>query len=126
MLTDKIIQMAINSANKSDSVLYRHGAVLFDKKEIISSGYNSLNYNDDALTFSPYAKFHAEALCLYRAYGGRTRKGSNKVYMLVIRLNKHGIFRLSFPCPTCLELIRKNRVSRVYYSTDNGILNFAP
>jgi cytidine deaminase len=125
MLTDKIIDFAIEAAHKSESDLFRHGAVIYDKDRVLAVGWNVLGKTDSALFYNQYGTFHAESLAIFRAYGGRVRKGNKKVYMFVVRINRHGEFRLSKPCPACEKLLRKNRII-VYYSTENGIEKYIP
>jgi cytidine deaminase len=116
-LIDKAIKIALKHSN---APLFKHAAILYDKDgHIISVGFNSINYCIDAIQ-NPYCSFHAEHMAIFRAYGHRIRKGNSKIYMVVVRCNKKGELRLSKPCYHCQEILKKNRISKIYYSTENS------
>lgn len=59
---------------------------------------------------------HAERAALYRLWPSK-RHGTT---LISIRVTRHGL-AMAKPCPDCAALCQENRVSRVYYSTANGL-----
>lgn len=60
---------------------------------------------------------HAEVNAL------KNLKNDNDYYnLLVFRWNKNNQLALSKPCLNCLKIIKKNKINKVLYSTDDGIV----
>ena len=113
ILNKKLIDLAIDTAKKSTHH-YRVGCVIFDKKRIISTGYNSSLKSAKKL----HPKFqkwefsvHAEAAAILNA-----RTDLSKCSMLVIRINNDNQFRLAKPCRWCEAYIRYVDIKKVFYS----------
>jgi len=57
---------------------------------------------------------HAEArLC--------KKLGKDAPMVIVVRLLKNGNLSMAKPCPNCERALRRHRVKKVFYSTENGI-----
>jgi deoxycytidylate deaminase len=116
MKIERIIEIARNQANNSTHK-NKVGAVIFDKKGIISIGYNqmrSVKHNTKKFIKWP-SSIHAEVDCIIKSK--TNLKGKS---LLVIRLNKLGELRLSKPCAHCQMYIEHVGISKVYYSTNEG------
>jgi len=115
-ISNHLIKLAINETIKSDHK-QMIGAVIFDKKRILSKGYNTCqrsvkNLHPKFQGF-PYS-VHAEVDAIIKA---RTDlKGSS---ILVIRLNKKNQFQLSKPCKKCLEYLNYVGIKNIFYSIPN-------
>ena len=115
------IELAIKEARKStyktgNDIPVQVGAVVFNKKQYISSGHNygcrSLSKSHNAL----YRKFshsvHAEIDAIIRAH-----TNLNGASILVVRLNRNGEFRLAKPCEHCMAYIEHVGIRNVFYTT---------
>ncbi len=116
LLLDKykfFIEVAINEAEKS-SHTFRLGAVIFDKKTLISKGYNSGCKSAKKLhpRFHKYNSIHAEVAAILAA-----RSDLKKCTLLVIRINKNKKnFLLARPCVNCLKYIKYVGIKKIIYS----------
>lgn len=123
----KIVDLAINNALKS-SLSWRHGAVLFSKKTVISTACNCLG---NRICGYDVPSIHAEAQCLHNIYRRAGRLGEipltpnsrkNNSHLLVIRINPQKQLIQSKPCCMCIYLLRLYGVKRVYYTNQQGDL----
>jgi len=118
------VELAIKEALKSTykngiGNMVRVGAVVFNKKQVISSGHN---YGNRSLSRSHNRKFrkflnsiHAEVDAIIRA---RTNlKGAS---IVVVRIDRSNNLRLSKPCEYCEAYIRHVGIRNVFYSTNSG------
>ncbi len=105
----RILHIAIEQAKQS-RMLYRHGAVLFTKRQIHTKGYNI--FTDGANDSS----VHAEMSCLAIK---RIVKYS-KCSILVVRLNSNNKLTNSKPCKDCLEKLKSSKIKNIYYSDGRG------
>lgn len=118
MNIDKLTKIAINEARKSPH-RQRIGAVIFDKNGIVSSGYNQVR-SARSLTKKfirwPHS-IHAEIDAIIKAKVSLKNKN-----IIVIRLNKQGIFRLAKPCQHCQLYIEHVGITGILYSTNEGAI----
>ncbi|MAG27866.1 hypothetical protein CMI47_20255 [Candidatus Pacearchaeota archaeon] len=106
---------------------YKHGAALFKKNRIYSSGHNkgrSVGWVRPCRK-RPFleANMHAEIACIHfvpkEIVSGRD--------VIVVRINTYG-FANSRPCSMCLSVLKRKNIRRCYYSINNeyfGELNFS-
>ncbi len=114
-ISHKFVKLAIDEANKSN-YKQKIGCIIFDKKIILSKGYNTAQKSAKKL-HPKFQKFpfsvHAEVDAIIKAR--RDLKGSN---LLVVRINRFNQFRLSKPCRNCMKYIQYVGIKNVFYSID--------
>jgi len=112
-IKQSLINIAVEEAKKGNHK-HRTGCVVFDKKRILSKGYNSCQKSVRNLhpKFQkwPYS-VHAEVDAIIKAK--KDLKGSS---LLVVRINKKNQFRLSKPCSNCLQYIEYIGIKKIFYS----------
>tara|TARA_B100001029_G_C14936851_1_gene380923 strand:- start:289 stop:621 length:333 start_codon:yes stop_codon:yes gene_type:complete len=110
MLSDKLIQQAINEAKKSN-MLQKHGAIIIYRNKVVSRGHNHfIKYR--RYKNGKYKSIHAEIMAI------RDLPSSyiiSKCKMIVVRFIS-GHMRLSLPCKHCQKIIKKHKVLAVYHS----------
>lgn len=90
------------------------GAVIFNKKTIISSGHNYKERSAKNLhrKYQNYDySIHAEVDAILHARCDL--KGSS---ILVVRINNNGEYRLAKPCKYCMMYINHVGIKNIYYS----------
>lgn len=117
-----LFNIAVQEAKQSRCG-YKHGAVLFSKKnKIIGKGCNSddRNYYKKGL----YPSIHAEIDCIKRSFLDKPRKRCRKrLKIMVVRVNKSGDVISSKPCSSCVKhLLRYPMIKDIIYSTKLGKL----
>jgi len=110
---DKVyIKDAEDLANTSQCH-YKLGAVLVVDKRPVSSGYNKSLSLDKVLTrYGMLYTLHAEMDAIRKVYDipyGAT--------LYVARRD----FKMARPCKDCMKIIKKTRITRIVYSTGDGI-----
>lgn len=112
-ISSTLINIAIEEAKKSDHK-QKVGAVIFDKKRIISKGHNTCQKSVKKL-HPKFQRFkysvHAEVDSIIKA-----KKDLKGTSILVVRLNKNNQFRLSKPCFNCMNYIEYVGIKKVFYS----------
>lgn len=95
---------------------YRVGAVICDKRNIISAGYNSYK-SHPLLKEMKYPCLHAETSAIFKA-GIQNTTGLN---MYICRIWKDGsTIGLSKPCSNCMGFINMAKLNSVIYTTYEG------
>ena len=130
-ILDNLIDLA------SQSILCsKHAAALIDKKSVLSKGINYHHYcgrllhsvNTNIISSKDYKEFvrnnvylsiHAEEEAILKYFKNRP-KGKKKLHMIVIRIDAYGDLTESKPCLNCIEIMKKNGVKKVSYSTKEG------
>lgn len=110
-----ILKLAIQEAEKSN-YKQKLGAVIFDKKIIISSGHNTHSSKRKKLhpQFQKWnGSIHAEVDAIIRA-----RKELKGCSLLVVRLNNKSEIRLAKPCKECMKYILYVGIKKIYYSSN--------
>ena len=113
-----ILKKAIDVAKLSDHPTHKMGAVVFNKKTIISSARNYSNRSVKHLLpkFQRWrTSIHAEVASILKAR--RNVKGCS---ILVIRINKKGNLLLARPCERCLDYLDFVGIKSIYYSTNDN------
>jgi len=112
---ENIMALARNEALKS-IMYYKHGAVIFKGKEIISTGFN---YDFGQQIRHGKFSVHAEADAILNAI--KTKKNIKGASMVVVRVawKRNNVYGNSKPCKSCTEFINKNELGPVFYTTDS-------
>jgi deoxycytidylate deaminase len=114
-VSNKLIKLAIEEANKSNQK-QKVGCIIFDKKKILSKGYNtsqkSIKKLHPKFQRFPYS-VHAEVDAIIKAR--KDLKGSN---ILVVRINKNNQLRISKPCSNCMKYIEYVGIRNIFYTID--------
>jgi len=116
MKLDRLIQLAIFEANKSN-YKQKLGAVIFDRKSIISTAYNivgSKRRNLHPKRIKWENSLHAEALSIINA-----KKDLRGKSLLVVRVNNSDELRCSMPCKNCLDYCEYVMLKEVYFINKN-------
>lgn len=124
-ISDKLFDRlckAKEMARKSD-MNDRHGAIMWSKKGYCGLGHN--HNNMDKFRFGKIygrrlCSVHAEISCLIDCRLNVMRE--KRMKMLVIKLKRDESLGLSKPCGMCMAYLRKFKIKKVYYSTDDGII----
>ena len=118
MMTVGIINKAKTEAKKSTH-RFKVGAVIFNKKKIISSGHNFGRRSVRSLLPSFQKRknsVHAEVDSIIKA-----KTDLKGMSMLVVRVNSTGNLALAKPCDHCMTYIKHVELKDVYYSTYDKI-----
>ena len=114
-----VIKLCVEEARKSDHQ-HKMGAVIFNKKIIISSGRNYSSRSAKHLhpRFMRWiGSVHAEAAAILQA-----RRDLKNYSMCIIRVNNNGEFLMAKPCDWCLDYIKFCNLKSVYFSTSQGTI----
>lgn len=125
MHLSKIMDLAISQAKKSKGIgsnrNYRLGSVLFDKKRrVLAVENNSYKTHPLVMEFSEFPTLHAEMSCLIHN-GLDNSKGCD---IMVVRIRKDNSLGLAKPCKSCEKALRFSGINRVYYTTNDGSLQW--
>lgn len=97
---------------KNSNMKFKLGAIIFDNKSF-AVGYNrkfSVNCKARPTNFS----IHAEEMAILRANRISSFSFKNST-LVVVRINKKGTYRKSYPCENCQSLIKKYNIKTIYY-----------
>ena len=122
----KYLRLAEEMAKCSDFNRVHIGTCLVKKNSVLSTGCNKNKthpaqeyYNNKMLNFKKdAAKLHAEIDCLIKIQHYPTTLGST---LYIFRRGRDGIYRMSKPCPACMQMIKDKGIARIVYTIDNGI-----
>lgn len=118
------------NAAKAVSELSDHrvklGCVIVSKHRIVSSGFNSnskchpVQAQLDSQHFgcSCIGKLHAETTALLPLL--RQKVDLSKATLYVYRSHRDRSLAMARPCPRCMQLIRKAKISKIRYTTEDG------
>ncbi len=119
---DRYFELARNIAQNSPYGKIRHGAILAKGGSILNTSFNKDKFNSFGSRFRDadrgYATVHAELGCIL----GMPRSATTGADIYVCRINRDGEFRYSKPCGMCHEALKHVGVKRVYYTTNEGIV----
>ena len=118
----RYVELAKNMANQSSYGKIRHGAVLVKGGSVLSASFNKDKFNSFGNRFRKQglgpATHHAEIGCILGL--DRSKTAGSTVY--VVRVNNHGQYRLSKPCPMCHEVLKFCGVRKVVYTAGDNEL----
>lgn len=107
-IPDKMIVAAVKASSRSN-MKYKIGSVIYNKKDIISTGFNRwLHWGKPEYLPKAHYAIHAEADALFGLPRGLTYGASIFVY-------REGNL-LAKPCRNCQKLIDKAGIQHVFYS----------
>lgn len=123
MVSDSILQLAINTAKCSPSKK-KIGAVLLRKNKVIVTATNLEKKTHplqatlaERVGLKEKIYLHAEINALIKA-----KESADTIVVARIGGHSHNELRMSKPCPICQMALEMNSVRRVIYSTDDGFL----
>jgi tRNA(Arg) A34 adenosine deaminase TadA len=93
---------------------FKHGAVLYQGKKIISKGHNKTIVKDVI-----FNSIHAEMSAIKNAKQLKIKR-SNNLTMYVVRINRNGVFLNSKPCEHCQKIMKSFGVHKCIYSSTDG------
>ena len=115
-IPSSVIKLAILEAQAST---HRHkiGAVIFDKKYIISSGHNHAQRSVRSIT-TRFLKWensiHAEVMAIIKA-----RKDLKGASILILRLSVKTKYGLAAPCKDCFKYLQYVGIRAVFYTVSS-------
>lgn len=112
----RIVNKALTCIDYGIDKKSHHVSIITERNRIIAVATNDEAKTDPRAGALGYygAKQHSE----YRALKGITWKSSYRFFN--IRCDKSGNITLAKPCRRCATFLRKNGVSRVYYTDGDG------
>lgn len=116
-IPDRFIKIAIEEAYNSTHPVYKVGAVIFDKRKLISKGHNYPQRSARKLhpKFQKWPNsIHAEVDCILKA-----KTGLKSMSILVLRVNNNKQFRNSKPCDFCYAYLNHVGIKDIYYTVDH-------
>ena len=96
-----IVNVLMNAATKS-TIRCQHSCAIISGGKIISIAVNVIG-------------FHAELHC--KKYVVKTN-----ISLIVLRTNSNGDLLNSKPYADCIKYIKKHKIKKIYYSTENGFM----
>lgn len=117
----KLITIAQNLAKTAKHDMFKLAALVFDKQgRVISAGVNHQTKTHPILRRYDLNKtVHAEAAALLFYKHPQHFKGAS---IFVYRERKDGNFANAKPCHMCQKLIQQFGISKLYYTTETGIV----
>jgi len=120
--TQRYLLLAKRMAQQSNEDRTCHGAVLVKGGNILNSAHNKWSYSSFGKRFRHrdrgISTLHAELAAVLNL--DRSVTQGSDIY--VVRVNRKGDFKMSKPCPMCETALKHVGVKRVYYTTNEGIL----
>ena len=115
---DKTIEIAYNSQGVGKNNNVRIGAILINKKHVISFGTNSYDTHTVMTRFHRFPFTHAEARAVIRV--GVYPWSCKELTIFIARIKKDNSLGMSRPCSGCMQLLRYVCVKRIIYTTGFG------
>ena len=101
-----------------------HGAVLVKGGNIINAARNKWSYSSFGKRFRERDKgistLHAELAVVLNL--DRSITQGTDIY--VVRVDRAGEFRMSKPCSMCESALKHVGIKRIYYTTDDGTIEY--
>ena len=115
---DSIINI-LKKKSKFSEIRNQHSSAILYKNQILTIG---INYFVNEI--HPKSTVHAEVDALFKYKNINKRKLNDKcIDIIVIRTNKNMKLINSKPCLNCLNIIKKFKINKIYYSDENGNIN---
>ena len=107
-LPDKMVVAAVKASSRSN-MCYKIGVCIFNKSEIISTGFNRWLHRGPTKYLPKYNySIHAEEDALF----GLSKKVTYGASIFIYREGNN----LAKPCKKCMKLIDKAGITHIYYS----------
>ena len=116
--TTRLFRMAKVMSRHSTASNFKLGAVIARGKKILGTGFND-PYKTHPRSNTPYQFIHAELSAILSA---KTDLTGASIY--VYRRGYKGRPLLSKPCEHCMELLAREGIKTVFYTTDGGYAKF--
>ena len=120
MISKNIQRKAIATALLAKGVgprnCYRLGAVLFKKKQVINAKTNTGKPAEILREFTSFPLLHAETNCVV-SHGFDNCSGLD---LAIARVHKNGDLSMARPCETCMKVIKKVGIRRIYWTNWEG------
>lgn len=100
----------LKKTSETSLMLHRHACALVLGGKIVSIGINT--YERDTK--------HAEMNAIRDFFLRNTKGKINRCILIVIRLGRNGEVHPSKPCSSCVNMIKRYNIKRVFYSTYSG------
>ena len=102
------------------------GCAVVYKHRVISTGYNShtkchslqARLDKERYGQDTPGRLHAETAALLPFIQNNINLSGASIY--IYRQHKDGSLAISKPCPSCMKLIKRCGIRRIYYSSDDG------
>jgi tRNA(Arg) A34 adenosine deaminase TadA len=117
--TRRYMELAAQSALQSD-FCHKHGAILVHGGAVINTSFNKTVYNSFANRFRRLQDGHGTRHAEIGVVLGLARSTTNNADIYVVRVNNQGNWRLSYPCPMCIDVAKFVGIKRIIYSVDDG------
>lgn len=113
---NQFFEEAVKVASKS-TMRHKHGCVIvYDNREIISSGYNSVIITSK----ETFISIHAEVSAIKKLRGKyKNREILDKCSLYVVRIGASKTLKLSIPCMQCTRFIYASKIPRIHFSLDH-------
>jgi deoxycytidylate deaminase len=123
---DRGFRLAKNILEFSDYIPQRIGAVIMHKHRPVAVGYNIQKTNPLQQKYNIYRNFtktngkmiyhrlHAEAMAMINLK--KLGIPADECEIFVYREYRDGTASLAKPCAACMELLRENKIKKIYYS----------
>ena len=121
----KFLKVAKAVSQTSDFFRIHIGAVIVKKNRIISVGCNLLKTHPIQKKYDVYRgidedcirhRLHAEMACILAA-----KEDLSGATIYIYRENRNGELGMCRPCCACYQMIKDSGISRMVYTTTNGI-----
>ena len=125
----KFFEKAAEVAKSSNFNKHHLGCVAVLKNKVIAASSNKLKTHPLQAEFDKYRNFecesdlqnmhslHAEIACLSMIKQNIDYKD---LELYIVRIRKNGEYGLVRPCNSCMNLIMKRGIKKIYYSTNGG------
>lgn len=115
----KFIHVASEQSYNSD-MYHKHGSVITIGGKIIFCGHNYYTLKNNSTVFY---SIHAEVDVLNKLLSSSKikKKRKKKINLYVVRISPSGNYLNSKPCENCITILKKYKINKVFYSSNNGI-----
>lgn len=122
---EKLINVALSVADLSTFRREKLGAIILSKKDILSTGFNQSKTHPAQKHFNQFRDdIDSESACIHAEMAAIQKVKNKKLLVgatiIVARRTKNGRPGLAKPCAACSYAIRKYKIFRVIYTTNNG------
>ena len=121
--TQRNLELAKRVASSSTYGKLKHGAVLIKGGNVVSVAFNKPDFTKFGNRFRNnytcgLATTHAEIGAIL----GLARSTTEGTTIFVVRVNNHGDYRMSKPCPMCEDVLKFVGVKKVIYTTGGNTI----
>lgn len=115
----RFMNIAKKIAQESGGPDYKHGAVLVRGGQVVNYSHNCLRPVNWANRFRNHQCGHATQHAELGAILGISRRKTTGSTIYVARIGSDGHFRLSKPCPMCLQVMEHVGIRKVVYTVND-------